>query len=465
MSPGSIFCEYIYGTFLLVESAMQVGIALAQTSLQLLNTAFDAILSWCKFVVDIACEAILNGIRVLQKKLVDLLWDGYKIDPKTGKQQSAFCNNLYKCNVFIEELTNTNSLICKTLIKLGVITNEQRMFMNEIINDYNNFMDTICNFGFTFNFGLSAIKKMLNFYKKQINNFIGMLERKKDNIRRMIQSYLNKLIDIGIFDMLAKLKKYFNCVLDTSDTCTSISSTRNFYTDSLAKMHIEDCGNGNYKLESATANKMMNVFDSRLNQFNNSKNQIQAAIDALISPSDVRAASKAFNLAKYVFPGGMSWTDIKNGNWKNNRMYHYFSVKCDQFVDAFIGKHHDSLPPDVSVEYIIGGMRIDDKKGIISMNVNGVTEDIDVNDPVSMEGYSNDMLGWTTPSEPIEYNIEGDDAADMPDAFLYNGEIISALRAAIRISVENDTTLRQHCQEKWSQVNDMIRESELVTEV
>ena len=64
MSPGSIFCEYIYGTFLLVEAALQVGIALAQTTLQMLNTAFDAILSWCKFVVDLACEAILNGIRV-----------------------------------------------------------------------------------------------------------------------------------------------------------------------------------------------------------------------------------------------------------------------------------------------------------------------------------------------------------------------------------------------------------------
>ena len=465
MSPGSIFCEYIYGTFLLVEAALQVGIALAQTTLQMLNTAFDAILSWCKFVVDLACEAILNGVRVLQKKLVDLLWDGYKTDPKTGKKKSAFCNNLYKCNIFIEELTDSNSLICKTLIKLGVITKEQQQFVNEIINDYNDFMDTICNFGFTFNFGLSAIKKLLNFYKKQVDNFIDMLERKKDNIRRMIQSYINKLIDSGIFDMMAKLKKFFNCILDQTDSCTSISSTRNFYTDSLAKMHIEECGNGNYKLEASTANKMMNTFDARLNQFNNSKQQLQAAIDALMSPSDVRAASKAFNLAKNVFPGGMSWTDIKNGNWKNNRMVHYFSVRADQFAEAFLGKHKDQLPGDTSIEYVIGGMRINDADGVITMSLNGVEERIDVNNPASMQGYSNEMLGWTTLPEPEEYHTDGDESMDMPDAFYYNGRVISALRAAIRISVEGDEDLKQHCQEKWTQVNDMIRESELVTEV
>ena len=465
MSVGSIFCEYIYGTFLLVEAALQVGIALAQTTLQMLNTAFDAIVSLLKFTVDLAVEAILNGIRVLQKKLVDLLWDGYKTDPKTGKKKSSFCNNLYKCNIFIEELTDSNSLICKTLIKLGVITKEQQQFVNEIISDYNQFMDTVCNFGFTFNFGLSAIKKLLNFYKEQINGFLDMLERKKDNIRRMIQSYINKLIDSGIFDMMAKLKKFFNCILDSTDSCTSISSTKNFYTDSLAKMHIEESGNGNYKLEAATANKMMNTFDSRINQLNNSKYVLEAAVDALISPSDTRAASKAFNLSKNVFPGGMSWTDIKKGRWQNNRMVHYFSVKGDQFAEAFLGKHKDQLPADTSIEYVIGGMRINDANGTITMNVNGVQETIDVNNPASMQGYSNDMLGWTTPAEPIEYNVEGDEQADMPDAFYYNGRVISALRAAVRISVEHDEELQQHCQEKWTTVNDMIRESELITEV
>lgn len=465
MSVSSIFCEYIYGTFLLVEAAMDVGIALAQISLMMLNTAFDAILSWCKFVVDLAADVILSGIKVLQKKLVDLLWDGYKTDPNTGKAKFGFCNNLYKCNIFIEELTDSNSLICKTLIKLGVITKEQQNFVNDIISDYNRFADTVCNFGFTFNFGLSAIKKLLNFYKKQIVNFIDMLERKKDSIRRMIQTYINKLIDSGIFDLLAKLKKYFNCILDSTDSCTSISSTRNYYTDCLAKMHIEDCGNGNYKLETSTANKMMNVFDSRLNLFNNTKYQIEAAIDTVISPSDVRAASKAFNLAKNVFPGGMTMSDIKNGNWKKNRMVHYFSVKRSQFIDAFINKHSDELPEDTSAEYVIGGMRINDKKGIIEMNVNGVTETIDVNDTATMKGYSNEMLGWTTPAEPIDYSVEGDDTADVSDAFLYNGEIMSGLRAALRISIDNDADLKQHCQRRWAQVNDMIRESELATEV
>lgn len=476
MNPSSIFCEYIYGTFLLVEAAMESYLPLAISSLHNLNAAFDAVLSFFRFTIDLAIETVLNAVRVLEKRLVDLLWDGYVeeevIDEKTGKKvkrkKSGFCNNLYKCNIFIEELTDSNSLIFKTLKKMGVVTDDQQNFINSIISDYDDFKDQICNYGFTFTFGLSAIKKILNFYDRTLNGFLDMIERRKEAIRRMIQSYIDQLINWGIFDCLAKLKKFFNCVLDETDSCASISSTKNYYTDCLARLHIEDSGNGNYSLESSMKNKIDKAFDSRINAINNAKSDLQKAVDALVSPTDTRAASLAFDISKNIFPGGMNWTNVKNRDWKNNRMHHYFSVKTSEFIDAFLRKHSsgdDALPADISTEYILAGMKMNDTSGVIQMNVNNVSETIDVNDSSTMSGYSTSMLGWTELREPVTYMTAVGDVPESRNVFSFNGQIISALRAAVSIAVENAEDLKSHCREKFTLVNDMISENEVVTEV
>jgi len=473
MSAGSIFCEYIYGSFLLVSAALEVGMSLAKTTLSMLSTMFDACISLFRFTIDVGSKAIIDGVKVLQKQLVDLIWDGYQeeeeLDPetgemvKTGKKKSKFCNNLYKCNIFIEELTDSNSLICKTLISLGVITPEQQQYVNEIISEYDEFMNTICTYGFTFNFGISALKKLLNWYKKQLNGFLDTIERKKEDIRRFIQKYMNKLQDSGIFDLMAKLRKFFNCILEQTDSCTSLKTTENFYTNALKKMKIEESGTGGYKLESSTNNSMMNAFDSRLNQLNNVKDEIQKSIDALVSPSAARAASKAFNLSKHVFPGGMSWNDIKHGRWQKNSMVHYFTAKKDKFMEVFMGRHGSKLPGDTSTEFVLSGMKINDKTGKIVVDVNGVHEEIDVNDPVMMRAYSG-AVTLNILDTPIEYYVEGDENADAPDSFFYNGEIISALRASIMISVEGDTELEKFCNERVAGVAGRLREDQLMVE-
>ncbi len=473
MSAGSIFCEYIYGSFLLVSAALEVGMSLAKTTLAVLSTMFDSCISLFRFTIDVGVKMIMDGVKVLQKQLVDLIWDGYQdeeeLDPetgemvKTGKKKSKFCNNLYKCNIFIEELTDSNSLICKTLISLGVITAEQQQYVNEIISEYDEFMNTICTYGFTFNFGISALKKLLNWYKKQLHKFLDMIERKKEDIRRFIQKYMNKLQDSGIFDMLAKLRKFFNCILDQTDSCTSLKTTENFYTNALKKMKIEESGTGGYKLEASTNNSMMNAFDARINQINNAKDEIQKGMDALASPSAIRAASKAFNLSKHVFPGGMNWPDIQKGRWQKNSMVKYFTAKKDKFMEIFMGRHKEKLPGDTSTEFLLGGMKINDKTGKIVIDVNGVREEIDMNDPATANAYAS-AVQYHVLANPIEYFVEGDENADAPDAFCYNGEIISALRASLMIAVEHDTEMEKFCDERVAGVAGRLREDQLMVE-
>ena len=459
MNVADMFCEYIYGSFLIVEAALEVGVHAAQSLMHMLNAFIDACLSWFKYVVDLAMEAILNGVRTIQKKLVDLIWDGYKTDPKTGKNKSKFCSNLFKCNIFLDQLTDSNSLICKTLIKLGVMTGDQQQFINSVIQDFNQFSETVCNFGFTFNFGLSALKKLLMFYKEQIEKFIRMIERKKDQLRRLIQNFINRLIDSGIVDLLIKLRKFFNCVLANTDTCANINTAGN-YTNVLGILHIEENGLGGYRLNSDDQNRFINAFDSRLNKLNNSKQELQGIIDSLMNPSEVSAANNAFNLSKNIFPGGMSMTDIKNGNWHTNRMLHYFAVKTDQFLDAFVRKHGIDEASGISTEYLISGMSINDQTGEIKMHVNGIDETINMNDPSTMVGYDADMFGYT--QADIVYNTPVGENPDATQPLYWNGELISALLAAIRI-VQGDRELEEHVQEISSKTQGMFAEDQLVT--
>ena len=460
MNVADMFCEYIYGSFLIVEAALEVGVHAAQSLMHMLNAFIDACLSWFKYVVDLAMEAILNGVRTIQKKLVDLIWDGYKTDPKTGKNKSKFCSNLFKCNIFLDQLTDSNSLICKTLIKLGVMTSDQRQFINSVIQDFNQFSETVCNFGFTFNFGLSALKKLLMFYKEQIEKFIRMIERKKDQLRRLIQNFINRLIDSGIVDLLIKLRKFFNCVLANTDTCANINTAGNYYTNVLGILHIEENGLGGYRLNSDDQNRFINAFDSRLNKLNNSKQELQGIIDSLMNPSEVSAANNAFNLSKNIFPGGMSMTDIKNGNWHTNRMLHYFAVKTDQFLDAFVRKHGIDEASGISTEYLISGMSINDQTGEIKMHVNGIDETINMNDPSTMVGYDADMFGYT--QADIVYNTPVGENPDSTQPLYWNGELISALLAAIRI-VQGDRELEEYVQEISSKTQGMFAEDQLVT--
>lgn len=463
MSAGTIFCEYIYGTFLLVSAALEVGMALAKTTLDMLSTMFDAIMTLFKYTIDVAVSTIIDGVRVLQKKLVDLLWDGYKEEldengKPTGKKKSKFCNNLFKCNIFIEELTDRNSLICTTLRSLGVLNDEKQQFISSIISDYDQFMNTICTFGFTFNFGLSALKKMLNAYKATVKGFINTIERKKESIRRLIQKYLNMLQDSGIFDMLAKIRKFFNCILEQTGACQSISTAHHFYSDALEKMCIEESGTGGYKLEAGLNNKMMNAFDGRLNEINNVQQELDKFADSLVSPSDVKASLGAFNISKNIFPGGMSWTDIKKGRWRKNAMLRYFATKADEFMDAFI-REKKTLPPDISTEYVLNGMTINDKEGIIKVEVNGLTEVIDMNDPATKRIYGKAIVEKKL-SQPFEFYETGDSEPGIFDAFYYNGEIISAMRAAVMIA-QGDENMKRHVDEKVAGLTGMMKENEL----
>lgn len=449
MGIGDILCEYIYGSFLVVKAALEVAQKTAKALLKAANTLFDTLMSLCRYVIDIGIETILNAIRVFQKWLVDKLLN-FDFD--------AICQGLFRCTEFLEQVLDPNSLLCRTVRKYTNYNPGPQEELYAMIGDFREFKNQVCSFGFTFNFGLSAVKEMLDSYYAMCTEFLDMLERNKERIRRFLQKYLDTLIDIGCFDMLDRLKKFFDCVLIDTEICSNIRTANSFYNTCLRKMCIEESGDG-YKLDSNMSAEYMNAFDSRINNLNNAKNDLKKLIDSMLNPSQVNAAKNAFNISANIFPGGASWKDIKEGNfWKKNKCYQYFKMKRRDFIASF--KDKNKKYAEVGTDAILGNMTINDKEGFVEVVMNDKDNGFE-----TIRIDPNEYAGVQLVQEEVEYNMKVTDDKVQTNAALYDkdkDEIISSLRGAIEISVFDNKDLKNQVM-KIGGIAGYTSESELMT--
>lgn len=448
MGIGDILCEYIYGGFLVVKAALEVAQKTAKALLKAANTLFDTLMSLCRYVIDVGIETILNAIRVFQKWLVDKLLN-FDFD--------AICQGLFRCTEFLEQVLDPNSLLCRTIRKYTNYNPGPQEELYRTIGDFREFKNQVCSFGFTFNFGLSAVKEMLDAYYAMCTEFLDMLDRNKERIRRFLQKYLDTLIDIGVFDMLDRLKKFFDCVLIDTEICSNIRTANSFYNTTLRKLCIEESGDG-YKLDSNMSAEYMNAFDSRINNLNNSKNDLKKLIDSMLNPSQVNAAKNAFNLSAMIFPGGASFKDIKEGNfWKKNRCYQYFKMKRRAFINSFKRQHPEYEA--AGTDAILGNMTINDDAGYVEVTMNGD------NGFETIRFENGQIDGMELVPDNTEYNMKVTDEKVQTNAALYNkdtDEITSSLRGAIEISVLGNESLKNQVM-KIGGIKGYTSESELMT--
>ena len=430
MGVGDIICEYIYGSFLLIKASLEVIIKAQKLILDSINTLFNTLLSWCRFVVDVALKAVLDGIKVFQKWLTDKV---------LNFDFTAICQGMFKCTALLNEVLDPNSLLSRTLKKYTNYNSKPQEDLYAVIGDFNQFKDTFCNFGLTYNFGISGIKMLLNGYKDTLEEFFQMLERNKERIRRQLQRYFDSIIDSGFFDLLDKLKAFFDCVLIDTEICSNIRTANSFYNTALAKLGIEESGSG-YKINSELSAYYLNAFDSRINQINNTKNDLQKLIDSMLAPSQVSAANNAFNLAANIFPGGASWNDIQNGNfWKKNRCYQYFKLKSREFKKWFSETENIN---DIDTDTFLSALKIDDANGTISLNF------IDSDGNAVIKSYSIKELPTTSVrliEDNTEYILNNDGTTyDKNSALLYgDDEIMSTLQGAIQVSIYDNEDVKK----------------------
>ena len=448
MGIGDILCEYIYGSFLLVKAALEVAQKNSKALLKAADTLWNTLMSIVRFVIDVGIDTILNAIRVFQKWLVDKLLN-FDFD--------AICQGLFRCTEFLEQVLDPNSLLCRTVRKYTNYNPGPQEELYKVVGDFKEFKNQICSFGFTYNFGLSAVKEMLNQYYAMCTEFLDMLEKNKERVRRFLQKYLDTLIDIGVFDMLDRLKKFFDCVLIDTEICSNIRTANSFYNTCLRKMCIEETGDG-YRLDSTMSAEYMNTFDSRINNLNNAKNDLKKLIDSMLTPSQVNAANNAFNIAANIFPGGASLKDINNGDfWKKNKCYQYFKLKRRAFIEAFKGQHPEYS--EVGSDTILGNMTIDDNAGIIDITMNGKNgfETIRYDENTQMDGFelvkTNEEYSIKQTNDKLQTTLALVDE---------NDNIISSMRGAVEIAVNGNQDLKDKVM-KVGGIKGYTNESELMT--
>jgi len=476
MTFSELMCDYVYNSFLLLEGSFEVLMRTAGSLVNMINSLVDAILYMFKYVIDVALKTMVDALKVLQKSLLDLLWNRIRPD--------AFCSNLYKCSIILEDLADENSLIYKTCVKSGIIHDKDgigRQTVYNLLNDYNSFKVQICESGFTTSFGVDALRKMVDYVNEKVEEVFNYLMKKKDGFRRTIQKFLDDLENMGIFDMLDKLKKYFNCILDSSESCAAIRSASNYYKDAMAKLHIEESGSGGYKLETTLSNKLLNGFDARTAQVNNIKGQMDEISEMLVNPNDVASANKAYDLSKNIFPGDMSWTDMKKARmfrkstfvdtWKKTGAGKYIALKYDELYNLIMGSSDSSTPDYLGTDFMIGNVIINDATGKVTVKV---SEDktMEFDPTTNPEEYKQIADVQQAEFKDFEMNIGDDEISDYQHPIMTkdaNGKdiAVTSFAAAVLMATNPQDPLSKTLLEKTKNIYDRfpntIPESELVT--
>lgn len=311
MTLSTIICGYIYAGFLVVKAALEAGLLYAKAIITTLNSFVMAIENMIKNTCLVIFDAAMAGYQILCKYLTD--WILQKTHAK--EYLDKFCKSLFKCSYVLKELLNPSSSITKTLVKNFDYNSKPQRELYDNIMIFDNFRKQICSAGFTFMWGLNYIRDYGEQILAQINEWVDIITRNRNRIRKRLESYFYAIEDFGIFDLLDRLHVFFNCVLDASiDSCSSIATSQNFYKKCTGALHITEIGAGQYKLTDSWIKQKLGMCDNATRQLNGLSAQLtKVLIDAGITSKNLANAQASYNLANFVRDTKRA---IDRGDWQ-----------------------------------------------------------------------------------------------------------------------------------------------------
>lgn len=311
MTLSTIICGYIYAGFLVVKTALEAGLLYAKAIITTLNSFVMAIENMIKNTCLVIFDAAMAGYQILCKYLTD--WILQKTHAK--EYLDKFCKSLFKCSYVLKELLNPSSSITKTLVKNFDYNSKPQQELYDNIMIFDNFRKQICSAGFTFMWGLNYIRDYGEQILAQINEWVDIITRNRNRIRKRLESYFYAIEDFGIFDLLNRLHVFFNCVLDASiDSCSSIATSQNFYKKCTGALHITEIGAGQYKLTDSWIKQKLGMCDNATRQLNGLSAQLtKVLIDAGITSKNLANAQASYNLANFVRDTKRA---IDRGDWQ-----------------------------------------------------------------------------------------------------------------------------------------------------
>lgn len=442
MSATSLMCTYLYGTFELIRAALEGYSALAKGLLNRIESVATAAITVAEYMIDHTIKLIIDLVKQYEKELFDMLYNAL-----FGTDKSFWCHRLWKCLALLNELLDKDSWLMKKLIswwqKQCIDPEPLIDNMQVVISDFTRFQQTVCSAGFTVEFGISYIKEFLGWCRDQLETYYKWFERKIRTLKKLIERYLNELIDLGVLDYLEKLCTFFQCAFDDTASCAEIATASNYFNHMMSVMKLQKSGDS-YNISVEYRNSIYGGLEGAQVQISNLKTEIDSTYKLCVDPHKLKNANNAYNLSKNVFPGGLEGdelrlSNLKNGSWKNIRAVRRVRTDIKSIQDAW-GQMFPNEPLDLTE--LENGSFIDEqgymyvKKGCEYIMLKGLPE---------IEEERTETLSTETGDNHI----------------IYDGEkFISITEAAVQIAKDPTSDFAVDCQNLSSFINNWRRDAD-----
>lgn len=354
MGVTQIICQYIYDAFQLIKKAIEKIEDTAKSFLKKVQKLLKQTLNIIASTIEPLMDKIKKMIDQFTSSAFNLIFDGLELP--------LICDDLWHCLAFLQELldpsTTFHNAVKKSLKEKCLPEDVKKKYsmkntkttagltLNSLIDDFLEFRDMICNMGFGFEFCIDSMKIGLKTSKISMIDFKKLLNKKLKLFTGSLDDYLKMTLSLKLSDFLQKLKAFFECIIGREiptsidldfDVCAEIQTAQNFYLDVLATLHLVQEGDG-YILDPVWVDEMTAPITGMIEYINQFLEKVDNMMSITTNPIQVKVATKSYDNAKYVFPGQMSLSDIKDGSWKKNEVIKYFSTKKDDILRAFRDK-------------------------------------------------------------------------------------------------------------------------------
>lgn len=451
MTLNTIICGYIYSGFLILKNALEAGLLYAKAIIK----SIDSLVMAIENMIKLTCLEILNAALAAYQILCKYLTDWIMQKTHAKDLLDKFCKSIFKCSYILKELLNPSSPITKTLQQYGGYDATAQANLYKDISDYDTFKNQICSSGFTFMWGLNYLRDKGEDILAKINEWVDIITRNRNRIRKKLESYFYAIEDFGILDLLRQLSVFFNCVLSPEDeTCASIATSQNFYRKCIGALHIKETGYGQFKLTDSWLKQKLGTCDNVTLQLNQVKNNLAIALtDAGITSKNLANAQNAYNLANFV-------RDTKRAYDKGNLnavpgvkwFKSTFSDAADfgsALADAMskIGSRISNI--DLSFDSILEFLKVKDDKVVYANPA--VVDEIDLTDIFFPDGSSGTGDDIYVSSADVEL------ATDSMNRFYWteDGQLVSMSYVVDSLVNGTDEELNNDIDNKMSVINAM----------
>jgi hypothetical protein len=330
MGVASLVCTYLYGSLELIRTTVEGFIQIAKNLIKKVDSLAAALMNTCRILMDKTMSVMIKLVKQYEKELMDMLYSA-----TLGKIDWLWCGKLWNCLALLAELIDENSWLVRKIrdwmdsqCKTSKLPN-QLAAIAQAAKDFDQFRRLICEAGFTVEFGISYIKQLFNFIKGAVEEYLAFITRQWKRLKLLAEEYLNTVIDWGVIDWLEKLMSFFTCAFDDSASCAEIATADNFYQDAMAKLKLQKDGEG-YDLSKEYKNSIYGPLEGAKKMAKQLQLEVDDAYDKCVDPQKLKAAEKAVNLSEHLFPGGMTWTDIKEGRWEKHSLVQKYHMEKEK---------------------------------------------------------------------------------------------------------------------------------------